>query len=155
MRLCLASVALWRCGVVAVWCYHLAGRPEREECASANFQPASNSSVQQLRRSTSRALLLPCRCQLCAICWVLGIRCTLRDFTNLPYHCPIARPAGQHCWRSASRALMHCHCLRDFPNLPYHRDPLSPSSSSEGTGNATQDATQPLGQETLGNAGAM
>ena len=68
-----------------------AGRPEREECASANFQPASNSSVQELRRSTSRALL-PCRCQLCAICWVLGISCTLRDFTNLPYHCPI-----KHC----------------------------------------------------------
>ena len=38
----------------------------------------------------SRALL-PCRCQFCAICWVMGISCTLRDdFTNLPYHCPIA-----------------------------------------------------------------
>ena len=23
-------------------------------------------------------------------CWGLGISCTLRDFTNLPYHCPIA-----------------------------------------------------------------
>ena len=27
-------------------CYRLAGRPEREECASANVQPASNLSVQ-------------------------------------------------------------------------------------------------------------
>ena len=42
-----------------------------------------------LRRSTGR-VLLPCRCKLFAICWVLGISCTLRDFTNLPYHCPIA-----------------------------------------------------------------
>ena len=31
---------------------------------------------------------------MCAICWVLGISCTLRDFTNLPYHCPIAHPAA-------------------------------------------------------------
>ena len=36
---------------------------------------------------------LPCRCQLYAICWVLGISCTLGDFTNLPYHCPITHPA--------------------------------------------------------------
>ena len=28
--------------------------------------------------------LLPCRCKLFAICWGLGISCTLRDFTNLP-----------------------------------------------------------------------
>ena len=57
-------------------------------CASENFQPASNLLVQSLRRSTS-GTLLPCRCKLFAICWVLGISCTLRDFTNLPCHCPI------------------------------------------------------------------
>ena len=42
LRLCIASVAL-QCVCVVL---HLAGRPEREECASANFQPASNLSVQ-------------------------------------------------------------------------------------------------------------
>ena len=40
--------------------------------ASANFQPASNLSVQYLRRSTSRALQ-PCRCKWFAIFWDLGI----------------------------------------------------------------------------------
>ena len=57
--------------------------PPKGKCASANFQPASYLSVQSLLRSTSCALL-PCRCKLFAICWVLGISCTLRDFTNLP-----------------------------------------------------------------------
>ena len=42
---CGSASRVWRCGV-SVWCYRLAGRPEREECASANFQPASNLSVQ-------------------------------------------------------------------------------------------------------------
>ena len=29
-----------------------------------------------------------------AICWGLGISCTLRDSTDLPYICPIARPTA-------------------------------------------------------------
>ena len=61
--------------------------------------------------STSRALLLTCRCQLYAVCWVLGISCTLRDFTNLPYHCPITHPllcltvVLSRCYPTPHRAL--------------------------------------------------
>ena len=47
------------------------------------------------RTPTPTLALLPCRCKLFAICSVLGISCTLRDFTNLPYHCPIAHPHSQ------------------------------------------------------------
>ena len=48
--------------------------------------PSPNSG----RRSTSRALL-HCRRKLFAMCWGLGISCTL-ELTNLPYPCPIAHP---------------------------------------------------------------
>ena len=37
---------------------------------------------------------ISCRCILFAISWGLGISCTLRDFTNLPYHCPIAHASA-------------------------------------------------------------
>ena len=53
----------------------------------------------------SRALL-PCRCQLYAICWVLGISCTLRDFINLPCHCPITQPLA-HSIRTTARPLAY------------------------------------------------
>ena len=39
----------------------------------------------------------------CAICWVLGISCTLRHFTNLPYHCPIAHRTEARPPRTSSR----------------------------------------------------
>ena len=42
---CGSASRVWHCDV-SVWCYRLAGRPECEECASANFQPARSSSVQ-------------------------------------------------------------------------------------------------------------
>ena len=70
------------CGVYAC-SFRLAGRPEREECASANIQPASNLSVQLLQRSTSRALM-HCRRKLFSMSWSLRISCTLRDLTDLP-----------------------------------------------------------------------
>ena len=43
-----AATLLHKCGVVVcvcVWCYRLAGRPEREECASADYQPASKPAT--------------------------------------------------------------------------------------------------------------
>ncbi|PNW76567.1 hypothetical protein CHLRE_11g467697v5 [Chlamydomonas reinhardtii] len=49
---CGSASRVWRCGV-SVWCYRLAGRPEREECASANFQPASKFSGRDVNSATN------------------------------------------------------------------------------------------------------
>ena len=62
------------------------------ECASANFQRASNLSVQYLR--CAHALLLQGVCHLLGS-GILGISCILRDFTNsaltLSYRTSISR----------------------------------------------------------------
>ena len=80
--------------------------------------------------------------------------CPLRDFTNLPYHCPITQPAATilllahpaRCWRrlrpQASpqtlypATLMLCWCLLNWPPgpAPYvlaHRIPLPRPSDSK------------------------
>ena len=51
----------------------------QQGCGQSSSQPATF----RYSNSTSRALV-PCRCNLFAIFWGLGISCTLRDFTNLP-----------------------------------------------------------------------
>ena len=100
LQVCWDSASrVWRCGA-CVWCYCLAGRPGREESASAKYQPASKPAprrystgvpvVQILRRSTSRALITSHR-KMFVECWGLGLRCTQRAYANrqtAPYPVP-------------------------------------------------------------------